>query len=126
MKSASSLLLVVFFALTACGVPPVQVNRYTMDIYEPTANVEILHTWPLNSKYIEIADLEVNAGGDRANDALLDKAMEIGADAIVIEPVHLHSQVYVPIDAEMQNGVSPRFRKVALNSVRAIAIKFQT
>ena len=124
MKYTISLLLVVLFALNACGLPSVQENRYTMDTYEPTTNVAILQSWPRDRKYIEIGDLEVSAG-PQANDALLDKAKEMGADAIVIEPVHRHSQVSVPIDAQMGQGASSSFRSVTLNSVRAIAIKFQ-
>jgi hypothetical protein len=120
MRYKLCLFLVVLFALTACGLPSVQENRYTMDTYEPTTNVAILQTWPQDRKYIEIADLEVRAG-DQVYDALLDKAKEMGADAIVIEPVHRHSQVYVPID----KGASSAFRSVTLDSVRAIAIKFQ-
>jgi hypothetical protein len=114
----------VLFSLISCGLPLVEVEKYTMDTFEPTTNVAILQTWPQDRKYIEIADLEVRAG-DQAYDALLDKAKEMGADAIVIEPVHRHSQVYVPIDAQMGKGASSGFRSVTLDSVRAIAIKFQ-
>jgi len=112
-------LLVVLFALTACGLPSVQAVRYTMDTFEPTTNVEVLQTWPRDRKYIEIAELEVSAG-DQANNALLDKAKEMGADAIVIEPAHRHGQAYVPI-----GGALSESRAVTLNSVRAIAIKFE-
>lgn len=114
------ILLIVHFALTACGLPTVREVRYTMDTFEPTAKVDVLQTWPQDRKYIEIAELEVSAG-DQANNALLDKAKEIGADAIVIEPVHRHSQAYVPIDAAFNGGD----RGVILDSVRAIAIKFK-
>lgn len=114
-----SLFLVVLFALIACGLPSVQEERYTMDTFEPTTNVAILNSWPLDRKYIQIASLEVSAGA-KANDALLNKAKELGADAIVMEPVHRHSRVYVPIDAKNASS-----RSVTLNSVRAIAIKFE-
>ena len=124
MKYTISLFLVVLFALNACGLPSVQENRYTMDTFEPTTNVAILQSWPRDRKYIEIGDLEVSAG-HKANDALLEKAKEMGADAIIIEPVHRHSQVSVPIDAEMGQGGSSGFRTVTLDSVRVIAIKFQ-
>ena len=124
MRYTSSLLLVVLFALTACGLPSVQEVRYTMDTYEPTTNVEVLQTWPRDRNYIEIAELEVSAG-DQANNALLDEAKKMGADAIVIGPIHKHSKVYVPIDAGLINGTSSGFRSVSLDSVRAIAIKFQ-
>ena len=111
-------LLVVFFALTACGLPSVHDVRYTIDTYEPTTNVEVLRTWPLDRKYIEIAELEVSAG-DQANNALLEEAKEIGADAILIEPPHIHSRVSVPIG----NSIN-EVRSVTFTSIRAIAIKF--
>jgi hypothetical protein len=124
MRHTIILLLVVLFALTACGLPSVQEVRYTMDTYEPTTKVEVLQTWPRDRNYIEIAELEVSAG-HQANNALLDEAKKMGADAIVIGPTHQHSKVYVPIDAGLINGTSSGFRSVSLEGVRAIAIKFQ-
>lgn len=124
MRYTLNLLLVVSFALTACSLPSVREDRYTMDTFKPTTNVEVLQTWPLDRKYIEIARLEVSAG-DQANNALLDKAKEMGADAIVIEPAHRHSLVYVPVDIELKGGAPSSFRGVALDSVSAIAIKFE-
>ncbi|WP_020160765.1 MULTISPECIES: hypothetical protein [Methylobacter] len=122
MKYAS-VLLVVFFSLAACGPPTVQEVRYTRDTFEPTANVEVLDTWPRDRKYRQIAELEVSAG-DHANDALVEKAREMGADAIVIGPAFQHSQVHVPIDSAI-NGASRSYRAVPLNRVRGIAIKFE-
>jgi hypothetical protein len=98
--------------------------RYTSDTFEPTANVEVLQTWPRDRKYLEIAELEVSAGA-KANNALLDKAKEMGADAIVIGPPHRHSQVQVPIGGTISDGPAGSFRGVPLNSVRAVAIKYQ-
>jgi hypothetical protein len=120
MRYTLSLLLVVLFSLTACGLPSVQVVRYTMDTFEPTTKVKVLQTWPQDRKYIQIGELEVSAG-DQANNALLDKAKEMGADAIVIEPAHQHGKVYVPINA----GFSGGYRNITLESVRVIAIKFE-
>ncbi len=117
-------LLVALFALTACGLPSVKETRYTMDAFEPTANVEFLQTWPRDRKYIEIAELEVGAG-DQANKALLDKAKEIGADAIVVGPVHRHGPVHVPINGELLDGPAGSYRGITLDSVRAVAIKFE-
>jgi hypothetical protein len=116
-------LLVALFALTACGLPSVRETRYTMDTFEPTVNVEVLQTWPRDRKYIEIAEFEVGVD-DQANNALLDKAKAIGADAIVIGPVHRHGQVYVPINGELLDGPAGGYRGIVLDSVRAIAIKF--
>ncbi|MGZ4976851.1 MAG: hypothetical protein ACXV8O_06835 [Methylobacter sp.] len=117
-------LLVALFALTACGLPAVKETRYTMDTFEPTANVEVLQTWPRDRKYIEIAELEVSVG-DQANNALLDKAREIGADAIVVGSVHRRGSVYVPIDGELLDGPAGSYRGITMDSVRAVALKFE-
>ena len=118
------ILLIVLFTLAACGLPSVQEVRYTMDTFEPTANVEVLQTWPRDRKYLEIAELEVSAGS-KANNALLERAKEIGADAIVIGPTHQHGQVHVPIGGTISDGPAGSFRGVPLNSVHAVAIKYQ-
>ncbi|MGZ4970820.1 MAG: hypothetical protein ACXWFX_07175 [Methylobacter sp.] len=117
-------LLVALFTLTACGLPAVKETRYTMNNFGPTANVEVLQTWPRDRKYIEIAELEVSAS-DQANNALLDKAREIGADAIVVGPVHRRGPVYVPIDGELLDGPAGSYRGITLDSVRVVAIKFE-
>jgi len=111
-------------SLLACGLPTVQEMRYTSDTFEPTATVEVLQTWPRDRKYLEIAELEVSASA-KANNALVDKAKEMGADAIVIGPTHQHGQVHVPIGGTISDGPAGSFRGVPLNSVRAVAIKYQ-
>jgi len=119
------ILLIILFSLFACsGLPSVREMRYTMDTFEPTANAEVLQTWPRDRKYLEIAELEVSAGS-KANNALLERAKEIGADAIVIGPPHQHGQVHVPIGGTISDGPAGSFRGVPLNSVRAVAIKYQ-
>jgi hypothetical protein len=119
------ILLIILFSLFACGgLPTVREMRYTSDTFEPTANVEVLQTWPRDRKYLEIAELEVAAGA-KANNALRDKAMEMGADAIVVGPPHQHGQVHVPIGGTISDGPAGSFRGVPLNSVRAVAIKYQ-
>lgn len=118
------ILLIILFSLFACGHPTVREMRYTLDTFEPTANVDVLQTWPQDRKYLEIAELEVSASA-KANNALLDKAREIGADAIVIGAVHQHGQVQVPIGGTISDGPAGSFRGVPLNSVRAVAIKYQ-
>lgn len=116
-------LLVVLFVLTACSQPQVREVKYTMDTFEPTADVEVLNTWPCDRKYFAIGELEVSTS-DQANNALVRKARQMGADAIVLGPVRERSQVYVPIDSPL-NTNSTSFRGVSLNSVRAIAIKYE-
>jgi hypothetical protein len=119
------ILFIILFSLFACGgLPSVRETRYTSDTFEPTANVEVLQTWPRDRKYLEIAELEVSTGA-KANNALRDKAKEMGADAIVIGPVHRHGQVQVPIGGTISDGPAGSFRGVPLNSVRAVAIKYQ-
>lgn len=116
-------LLVVLFVLTACSQPQVREVKYTMDTFEPTADVEVLNTWPRDRKYFAIGELEVSTS-DQANNALVRKARQMGADAIVVGPTRERSQVYVPIDSPL-NTNSTSFRGVSLNSVRAIAIKYE-
>ncbi|WP_155920533.1 hypothetical protein [Methylobacter luteus] len=94
-----------------------------MDTFEPTADVEVLNTWPRDRKYFAIGELEVSTS-DQANNALVRKARQMGADAIVLGPARERSQVYVPIDSPL-NTNSVSFRGVSLNSVRAIAIKYE-
>jgi len=119
------ILLIMLCSLLACSsLPTVQEMRYTSDTFEPTVNVEVLQTWPRDRKYLEIAELEVAAGA-KANNALRDKAMEMGADAIVVGPPHRHGQVQVPIGGTISDGPAGSFRGVPLNSVRAVAIKYQ-
>jgi hypothetical protein len=119
------ILLIILCSLFACGgLPSVRETRYTSDIFEPTANIEVLQTWPRDRKYLEMAELEV-AAGTKANDALRDKAMEMGADAIVVGPAHRHGQVQVPIGGTISDGPAGSFRGVPLNRVRAVAIKYQ-
>mgnify|MGYP000843932878 CR=1 FL=1 len=116
-------LSVVLFVLAACSQPQVREVKYTMDIFEPTVDVEVLSTWPRDRKYFAIGELEVSTG-DQANDALVRKARQMGADAIVVGPGRERSQVYVPIDSPL-NTNSTSFRGVPLYSVRAVAIKYE-
>ena len=109
----------IIFILASCSFPPVQEVRFITKTYEPTDHVEVLYSWPHDRNYIKISELEVSAG-DHAEDSLIDKAKEIGADAIVIGAPHRHSQVYVPI-----NGKIISDRAVAFESIRAIAIKYK-
>jgi len=117
------ILLGVIFALTACSLPQVREVRYISDTFEPTDKVEFLNTWPRERKYFAIGELEVSAG-KHANNALLSKAREMGADAIVVGPAYERSQVYVPIESP-SNTTSSSYRGVPLNNVRAIAIKYE-
>lgn len=116
-------LLVVLFLLTACSHPQVREVKYTNDMFEPTVDVEVLSTWPRDRDYFAIGELEVSAS-DQANKALVRKARQMGADAIVVGPVRERSQAYVPIDSPL-NTNSTSFRGVSLSSVRAIAIKYE-
>ncbi|MGR9116132.1 MAG: hypothetical protein ACU85E_10225 [Gammaproteobacteria bacterium] len=111
------ILLAIVLILTACGFSSVKEVKLISNTFEPSDHVEVLQTWPQDRKYIAISELEVSVG-DQAEDALIEKAKEIGADAIVIGEKHRHGQVEAPIDGKTTD-------KVILNSVRAIAIKYR-
>ena len=72
--------LAIVFTLSGCGFPSVQEVRFITNTFEPTDHVEVLDSWPQDRKYIEISELEVSAG-DQAEEALVEKAKELGADA---------------------------------------------
>ena len=109
--------LAIISIFITCSFPVVQEVSFISDTYEPTDHVEILSSWPRNRKFIEISKLEVSTG-DRAEEELIDKAKEIGADAIVIGASHRRGYLEVPIDAGKTH------RKVLLDRIQAIAIKY--
>jgi hypothetical protein len=91
--TVSSLLVL---CLIAC-VPTVRVVRYTNEVYSPTTNVEVLRIKPPDRQYIELGELEIKSTRDDAVQYLVQRAKEIGADAIILMPEKSIGAVAAPI-----------------------------
>jgi hypothetical protein len=75
-----------FLWLTACA-PQIRLMRYTSSDYPPTTNVEVLQIKPPNKQFKELGVLSVRLDKRTEENAVLylvERAREIGADAIVI------------------------------------------
>ena len=76
----------LFLSLTACA-PQIRFMRYTSSDYLPTTNVEVLQIKPPNRLFKELGVFSVRLNKRTEENAVLylvERAREIGADAIVI------------------------------------------
>ena len=84
MKKVILILSIIMFF--GCALP-IRVMSYSDNKYPATQNVDVFRTKPVDKKYIEIAELRTRVGAlnrDKAIVNLRKKAMEIGADAIIL------------------------------------------
>lgn len=76
----------LFLALTGCA-SQIRFMRYTSSDYPPTGDVEVLQIKPPNKQFRELGVLSVRLNKHTEENAVLylvERAREIGADAIVI------------------------------------------
>jgi hypothetical protein len=79
----------LFLSLTACA-PQIRFMRYTSSDYLPTTNVEVLQIKPPNRLFKELGVFSVRLNKRTEENAVLylvERAREIGADAIVLGEV---------------------------------------
>ncbi len=91
-------LALIIFGLAACASSP-RFAKYTDVTYPPTTEVEVLRTKPADRPYIELGELRLRIKKSNEDDAILflkAKAMEIGADAIVILGEQSRGAVVIP------------------------------
>lgn len=98
MKHLTVFFILIFF-MVGCAptTPTVYVMRYTNEVYPPTANVEVLRTNPPDRQYVELGEIEINSKQDNAVQYLVQKAKEMGADAIILMGEKNRGAVAVPI-----------------------------
>jgi hypothetical protein len=84
--------------LAACA-PQVREELYTGKAYPPTEEVDLLDAWPRDRDYEEIGTITADA--DPASlPVLMDRAMDLGADAVVLAPPEDRGAVTVPIGSD--------------------------
>lgn len=94
--------------------------RYTVEAFPPTTNIEVIHNFPVDKKYLELGELSIRLKRSTEEDAvlyLIDKAKEIGADAIVIIGERHGGSILVPA-GEIWVKVDKRYLK-------GVAIKYE-
>ena len=113
-------LALVVFAL-GC-TPKVHVNTFSAESYPPTTEVEIFSTQRPDRKYLEIAELEVvNEYGRQAQfQALREKAMAIGADAVILTPEAEKGSVLIGSN----DGDNSSAFTVSVYRIRGVAVRY--
>ncbi len=112
--------LISFSTISCASKPDVAYMKYTTNQYNPSNNVDVLHTYPNDRKYNELGKLSIKLKKSIREDAVLymkDKAKSIGADAIVIIGERNEGSVMVP--------VGKYYVKVDKIYLDAIAIKYE-
>ena len=114
--------VILILMLSACAAPTVKEHMLTTRRFSPTTNVQTLISWPTNRKYVEIAELKVSGGEASSDqeiiDALLAKAKELGADAIVWGAKRNRGSTQVPTEGPIIIGDDVEIKS------RAVAIKY--
>jgi len=90
------LLVCLTTILVGCS-PSVRVIRYNNKVYTTTTAVDVFRTKPPDRRYDEIGELEVKSKYDDAVELLVEKAKEIGADAIILMGDRQSGALAVPI-----------------------------
>ena len=109
----------LFLQLTACA-PQTRFMRYTSSDYPPTTNVEVLKIKPPNKHFKELGLLSVRLDKRTEENAVLylvERAREIGADAIVILGEVSAGAVAMP--------VGTLAIAVPLRDLQALAIRYE-
>jgi len=94
--------------------------RYTTDSFRPTSQIDVLHTKPVEKNYIEIAEISIRLNKKTREYGvayLREKAMELGADAIILLGERSRGTVIIP--------VSSMLLAAPLKDLCAIAIKYK-
>ena len=117
MNRLSAVALLTLFGCGACAHSPRVAEWYNQQKLEPTQNVEVFRTQRPTRAYIELAELQVDDRNRKPTEALVQKAREIGADAIIMTGQGGNRQVFVPMGGMM---IGRR-----LTSTSAIAIKYK-
>ena len=93
-------LLIVSTALISCATQPhVKTMRYTTDSFEPTNKVEVIQTKPVGRDYVEIGEVSIRLKRSTEENAvayLVEKAKDLGADAIIIIGERSRGAVAIP------------------------------
>ena len=90
MKTLASLTLsfVIGIVLAGCATAPdVMVSPYTTTTFPPSASATMLHAFPTDRHYVELAELSarmLRTTQEQAPLAMLEKAKSLGADAVVV------------------------------------------
>lgn len=114
--------VVVSVLFTACATTPtVRFMRYSDIQYPPTSNVQVLQIKPPDRAFRELGVLSIRLKRDTQDDAILylvNRAKEIGADAIVVLGEVSAGAVAIP----MGNMAVA----VPLRDLQALAIRYES
>jgi hypothetical protein len=94
-RRSAALLILLLPAIWCCR--EVAVRTYTDTVYPPTQEIQVFRTAVPTRPYVELAELRTIAGDQRAIDALVQKAKELGADGLVILGEQAGDTVAVPV-----------------------------
>ncbi len=114
-----NIILLLSLLLCGCGTTA-KVMRYSTETYTPTQNVEVLRTKPVNREYVELGEVSVRLKKSTEENAvalLVEKAKEMGADAIIIIGERSRGAVAMPVGSMI--AVSH------LREIYAVAIKYK-
>ena len=106
--------LVAFICLVtlSCGTY-IKVNRISPQALAPTTSCEVYTSKVPDRPYEEIALLEVAEGGDRIQ-AARKKAMQLGADAIILQGERTAGGIFIPVGTSVVYGTSNRMTFLAV------------
>jgi len=97
-----------------------EVMRYTTEIFPPTHHVEVFRSKVINRDYIEIGEVSVRLKKSTKKNAvvlLVDKAKELGAEAIILMGERSKGAVVMP--------VGNMALAIPIKELCAIAIKYK-
>jgi len=109
--------------LAGCA-PALREEPLTHRTYAPTAEIDILDSWPENRASVEIAEITARADPESAT-AIVERAKAAGADAVLFGPAYRYGDVVIlfaggNIGGHLAGGINT----VPMMRVRARLIKY--
>lgn len=117
----------LFLALifSACG-RSVSFMKYNSNTYSPTDSVDVFRNNPIDKEYIELGELSIGLKSKDEDAVLLlvNKAKQIGADAIILIGETSEGETTIPIK-NIYTGQTMFYMSNEDKYLKAIAIKYQ-
>ena len=125
MITKIALMFFIILFICACS-PSVKFMKYSENIYTPTDSIEVLRNKPIEKNYIELGELsiKVKSGDENSVLRLVDKAKEIGANAIIILGESSEGETTFPVK-NFYTGQTMFYTSVEKMYLKAIAIKYK-
>jgi len=109
--------LLLLLALTGCAT--VNMTPYQELTFAPTTQVEVLQTKP-DRQYDVLAEMWVSSNDKKGVLKMRKKAMEIGADALILEGERTAGAIAIPMQGMPGGAVA-----AAIKRTYAVAIRYK-